>query len=108
MLRERRDLAPLIDALAAQVPALSRALSDDSVEVRRLAARTLENMGTARDLLQRPFTPLTPPPVKQGRGATEEPSDGPTLDRGVQLLREGKFDPPVTPVGTGSPQSQGK
>ena len=41
-------------------------------------------------------------------GRRSGPSDGPTLDRGVQLLREGKFDPPVTPVGTGSPQSQGK
>ena len=29
-------------------------------------------------------------------------SDGPTLDRGLQLLREGKFDPKIEPEGTGT------
>ena len=33
------------------------------------------------------------------------PSDGPTIDRGLQLLREGKFDAPVTTTGTGTAQS---
>ncbi len=33
------------------------------------------------------------------------PSDGPTLDRGLQNLREGKYDFPVVGAGTGSPQS---
>jgi pilus biogenesis lipoprotein CpaD len=33
------------------------------------------------------------------------PSDGPTLDKGLQNLREGKYDPAVTATGTGSPQS---
>ena len=40
-------------------------------------------------------------------GRRHGPSDGPTLDRGLQQLREGRFDPPVTPISTGSPQSQG-
>ncbi len=39
------------------------------------------------------------------QGRRRGPSDGPTLDRGLQLLREGKLDPPVTSTGTGSPQS---
>lgn len=39
------------------------------------------------------------------QGRPTGPSDGPTLDRGLQNLREGKYDPPVTPVSTGSPQS---
>jgi pilus assembly protein CpaD len=30
------------------------------------------------------------------------PSDGPTLNRGLQLLREGKFDPRIEPEGTGT------
>ena len=30
------------------------------------------------------------------------PSDGPTLNRGLQLLREGKFDPKIEPEGTGT------
>lgn len=38
-------------------------------------------------------------------GRPSGPSDGPTVDRGLQLLREGKLDPPVTASGTGSPQS---
>ena len=33
------------------------------------------------------------------------PSDAQTLDKGLQNLREGKYDPPVTPIGTGSPQT---
>jgi len=33
------------------------------------------------------------------------PSDAPTLDKGLQNLREGKYDPPVAASGTGSPQS---
>jgi pilus assembly protein CpaD len=36
------------------------------------------------------------------------PSDGPTLDRGTQLLREGKFDPKIDPEGTGTKLSTGK
>lgn len=39
------------------------------------------------------------------QGRRSGPSDAQTLDRGLQNLREGKFDPPVTSVGTGSPQS---
>lgn len=39
------------------------------------------------------------------QGRPSGPSDGPTLDRGLQQLREGKLDPPVTSAGTGSPQS---
>ncbi|MBL8661841.1 MAG: hypothetical protein JNM29_03400 [Candidatus Odyssella sp.] len=39
------------------------------------------------------------------QGRPTGPSDGPTLDKGLQNLREGKYDPPVTPVSTGSPQS---
>jgi pilus biogenesis lipoprotein CpaD len=35
-------------------------------------------------------------------GRPSGPSDGPTLDRGLQLLREGKFDPSINPVGTGT------
>lgn len=33
------------------------------------------------------------------------PSDAPTLDRGLQNLREGKFDPTYSSAGTGSPQA---
>lgn len=80
LLRERQELAPLINALITQVPALSRALSDSNVDVRRLAGRTLENMGTARELLRRPSSPIAvPPPIKQGRGGAEVNPDGPTL-----------------------------
>jgi pilus biogenesis lipoprotein CpaD len=39
------------------------------------------------------------------QGRATGPSDAQTLDKGLQNLREGKFDPPVTPVTTGSPQS---
>jgi pilus biogenesis lipoprotein CpaD len=44
------------------------------------------------------------------QGRPHGPSDAPTLDKGLQNLREGKYDPPVTSTGTGSPQSgqQGK
>ena len=33
------------------------------------------------------------------------PSDGRTLDRGLQLLRDGKFDPKIDPEGTGTKSS---
>jgi pilus assembly protein CpaD len=36
------------------------------------------------------------------------PSDGPTLNRGLQLLREGKFDPKIDPEGTGTAFSTSK
>lgn len=39
------------------------------------------------------------------QGRATGPSDAPTLDKGLQNLREGKYDPPVTPITTGSPQS---
>ncbi|MGH7006350.1 MAG: CpaD family pilus assembly lipoprotein, partial [Alphaproteobacteria bacterium] len=39
-------------------------------------------------------------------GRPSGPSDGPTLDRGIQLLREGKLDTPITGAGTGAPQGQ--
>jgi pilus biogenesis lipoprotein CpaD len=39
------------------------------------------------------------------QGRPRGPSDALTLDRGVQQLRDGKLDPPIAPVGTGSPQS---
>ncbi len=39
------------------------------------------------------------------QGRPSGPSDAQTLDRGLQQLREGKLDPPVTAAGTGSPQS---
>jgi pilus biogenesis lipoprotein CpaD len=44
------------------------------------------------------------------QGRPHGPSDAQTLDKGLQNLREGKYDPPVAPTGTGSPQSgqQGK
>ena len=38
-------------------------------------------------------------------GRPSGPSDAQTLDKGLQNLREGKLDPPVTGTGTGSPQS---
>jgi len=38
-------------------------------------------------------------------GRPPGPSDGQTIDRGLQLLREGKFDPSVTGAGTGTAQS---
>ena len=44
-----------------------------------------------------------PADLVQGRPAG--PSDAVMLDKGLQNLREGKYDPPVTPVTTGSPQS---
>jgi type IV pilus biogenesis protein CpaD/CtpE len=49
-------------------------------------------------------------PADLVQGRPTGPSDGPTLDRGLQQLREGKLDTPVTATGTGSPQSgtQGK
>ncbi len=39
------------------------------------------------------------------QGRATGPSDAQTLDKGLQNLREGKYDPPVTPITTGSPQS---
>lgn len=39
------------------------------------------------------------------QGRRRGPSDAQTLDKGLQNLREGKLDPPVAAVGTGSPQS---
>jgi len=39
------------------------------------------------------------------QGRPRGPSDALTLDRGVQQLRDGKLDPPIAPIGTGSPQS---
>lgn len=39
------------------------------------------------------------------QGRPTGPSDSATLDKGLQNLREGKYDPPVTPISTGSPQS---
>ena len=39
------------------------------------------------------------------QGRPSGPSDGQTLDKGLQNLRDGKLDPPVTGAGTGSPQS---
>lgn len=36
------------------------------------------------------------------QGRPQGPSDGPTLDRGLTLLREGKFDPSINPLGTGT------
>jgi pilus biogenesis lipoprotein CpaD len=33
-------------------------------------------------------------------------TDGVIAAKGVEMLREGKFDPPITSAGTGSPQSQ--
>jgi type IV pilus biogenesis protein CpaD/CtpE len=39
------------------------------------------------------------------QGRRRGPSDAQTLDKGLQNLREGKLDPPVTSVGTGSPQA---
>jgi pilus biogenesis lipoprotein CpaD len=44
-----------------------------------------------------------PQDLIQGRPSGR--SDGPVMERGIQQLREGKFDPPVTAAGTGSPQS---
>jgi pilus biogenesis lipoprotein CpaD len=44
-------------------------------------------------------------PADLVQGRPTGPSDGPTLDRGLQQLREGKLDPPVAATGTGSPQS---
>ena len=38
-------------------------------------------------------------------GRPSGPSDAQTLDRGLQQLREGKYDTPITSTGTGSPQS---
>jgi pilus biogenesis lipoprotein CpaD len=38
-------------------------------------------------------------------GRPSGPSDAQTLDRGLQQLREGKYDPSITGTGTGSPQS---
>ncbi|MCW5770809.1 MAG: hypothetical protein KIT16_04175 [Rhodospirillaceae bacterium] len=38
-------------------------------------------------------------------GRPSGPSDGPTLDRGIQSLREGKFDTTYNSSGTGSPQA---
>lgn len=39
------------------------------------------------------------------QGRPTGPSDAQTLDKGLQNLREGKYDPPVAPITTGSPQS---
>lgn len=39
------------------------------------------------------------------QGRPTGPSDAQTLDKGLQNLREGKYDPPVAPVSTGSPLS---
>ena len=39
------------------------------------------------------------------QGRATGPSDAQTLDKGLQNLREGKYDPPVAPISTGSPQS---
>jgi pilus biogenesis lipoprotein CpaD len=39
------------------------------------------------------------------QGRRQGPSDAQILDKGLQNLRDGKFDPPVTSTGTGSPQS---
>jgi len=39
------------------------------------------------------------------QGRPHGPSDAQTLDKGLQNLREGKYDPPITSAGTGSPQA---
>jgi pilus biogenesis lipoprotein CpaD len=41
-------------------------------------------------------------PADLVQGRPQGPSDGPTLDRGLTQLREGKFDPSINPVGTGT------
>ncbi len=85
---ERREMAPLMQALVEQAPALARALSDPDPEVRRLAGRTLENMAFAREQPQRGLSPAPPPPAKDGRTGSEKKPDGPSLGAGGEIELE--------------------
>jgi len=44
-------------------------------------------------------------PMDLVSGRPSGPSDGVVAASGIQLLRDGKFDPPISGAGTGSPQS---
>ena len=44
-------------------------------------------------------------PLDLVQGRPSGPSDGAVVGSGIQALRDGKFDPPFAPSGTGSPQS---
>lgn len=44
-------------------------------------------------------------PADLVQGRPSGPSDGVVVGNGIQALRDGKFDPPITGTGTGSPQS---
>lgn len=74
---DRKLWAPLVQSLAEHADAVVHGLRDSDAEVRRLAARTLENMGSSREVLERPFVPA-PAPAKENRGAAE-PASGPKL-----------------------------
>jgi pilus biogenesis lipoprotein CpaD len=74
----------------------------DDFMVRRMVDEYRPRLGCI-DASSLAVTVHRPGDLVQGRPSG--PSDGATLDRGLQQLRDGKLDPPVTSTGTGSPQS---
>jgi pilus biogenesis lipoprotein CpaD len=74
----------------------------DDLMVRRMVDEIKPKFGCL-DASSLATTIHRPEDLVQGRPSG--PSDGPTVDRGLQQLREGKLDPAITGTGTGSPQS---
>lgn len=77
--QERIENAPVVSALVEAAPVLARALGDSDAEVRHLAGRTLENMGTAREVLTRPLAPAPRVPAKEEKTDTERGTEGPSI-----------------------------
>ncbi len=79
--QERRVLLPLARALNAQAAGLGHALSDPETDIRFLAAQALEDMGFARQRMQRKAASVP------GAGSTAEPEGGAARLRSTSPIR---------------------
>jgi HEAT repeat protein len=89
----RRELQPLAEALGAVGPELGRALRDPDAQIRLLALRALEDMGTSRQRLLR----IAPTPPASGPRSVPTPGrsqrDTGSRDRLVSLVQNARPAP---------------
>jgi HEAT repeat protein len=90
--KDRRELQPLIKALADQVPAVARTLRDPALPVRIQARRTVEDMAYARQRLDQrqelvpPNLPAAPPEPKPDKDESKDKDRTQGRDGGGPVL----------------------